>query len=107
MRAYGKKYVCTGGYYDSETGETGFEQCLGVFDNCREAIGECVLYLTDLMDSKRDDQYISKIFPLEGDTGFGFELVSSPDENNSGSIDFAHIFIDEGGKSEGAYKYEF
>lgn len=104
MRAYGKKYVCTGGYYDSETGETVFEQCLGVFDNCREAIGECVLFLTDLM---QDGQYISKIFSLECDAGFGFELVTPPNEKNSSTtIDFAHILIDTG-DSEGAYKYEF
>ena len=56
---------------DAATGCTDMIQCLGAFNNFAEAYGEGLMFLSAIAD---DDDTITPLFELEGETGFGFSL---------------------------------
>lgn len=68
-----KQYIVVGGYYDNKSGLKEFIQALGVYDNIEQAYGKAILYLNESVDDKRKE-YISPIYPLESDVGFGMDL---------------------------------
>lgn len=66
------KVVVVAESIDVSTGQADMIQCLGAFNNYAEAYGEGLMFLSELSDD--DDDMITPLFELEGETGFGFSL---------------------------------
>lgn len=88
------KYVVMQGNYNKNTNVTDFEQCIGVFESHKEAYGEAVLFLNELIcDRDEEGLTISAIYDLEGNTGCGMSIVGQ-----AKFVDFAHIYFFDDGK---------
>lgn len=94
MKVKEAKYIVIYGYYDKETKRNEFISALGTYDNAEEAYGAAFIYLNDLIANEyRNKDTISPLFPLEGETGYGMEIING-DENSA--IDYAYIlFVEE------------
>ena len=91
------KYVVMAGNRNKDTNVIDFEQCIGVFENHKEAYGEAVLFLNELIgDREEEDLTISAIYDLEGDVGCGMSIVGQKK-----FVDFAHVFFVHDGKEKG------
>ena len=66
-----KSYIVIAGTYDNKTNVTDFVQAIGFYYDIQEAYGAAFLHLND---SVINDEKISPLFPLEGDTGYGAEV---------------------------------
>ena len=91
------KYIVVYGDYDKKAKGNEFEfiSVLGAYDTTTTAYGASLLYLNDLIaDARRDKDTITPLFPLEGETGFGMEIIRNGDKNST--IDYAYIlFVEE------------
>lgn len=65
------KAVAIAESYDSKTGIAGMIQCIGVFSDYAAAYGEAIMYLSEMADN---DNSITPLFDLEGETGLGISL---------------------------------
>lgn len=59
-----------------EIEDTGFMNCIGVFDNYREAYGEAYLALCDSYEIGDTEHYISLAADREGECGMIIELIN-------------------------------
>lgn len=78
-----------------------FQMCIGVYDNPKEAYGAAYLWLDELLDGtlpvgKEDNVYISPLYPLEGDTGFGMKIVGRENIQERAHI----LFLEDNKKSD-------
>ena len=57
---------------------------IGTYDNMYEAYGHALLYLNDLIDDMEnsDSIHVSNIYKLEGDSGYGMNIVDSDPDND-------------------------
>lgn len=76
-----------------EIEDSGFMNCIGVFDNYREAYGEAYLALCDSYEIGDTEHYISLAADREGECGMIVELV----DKKTGKVEeFATVlFYDE------------
>ena len=97
------KYIVVAGYHSDDTE---FIQCIGVFDNVREAYGEALLYLNEEIDNAdsecRDKLHISPLFELESQTGFGM-IVEGVKRSFT---DYANILFWDEKEDHGKHKGE-
>lgn len=97
------KYVVITGYKHKNGDE--FTQCIGVFDNSKEAYGEALLYLNDEITnggfSEEDNVSISPIYSMEADTGYCMHIVS-----NSEMFEYAQILFYDDKVDHGRYSKE-
>ena len=97
------KYVVIAGYKHKDGDE--FTQCIGVFDNCKEAYGEALLYLNDEIVNgdftEQDNVSISPIYSMEADTGYYMYIVS-----NSKMFEYAQILFYDDKVDHGRYSKE-
>lgn len=69
------KAVVVGGWMN-DNGNSEMITLLGAFENLTEAYGKAYLYLDELSQNYSDDDgaYITPLYELEGETGFGMYL---------------------------------
>ena len=99
-----KYVVITGHKY--KNGEE-FTQCIGVFNNSKEAYGEALLYLNDLITnsncSEEDNIFISPLYSMECDTGYFMHTVGG---NPKIGEDYAQILFYNDEVNHGRYSKE-
>lgn len=93
------KYVVITGYKYKNGDE--FTECIGVFDNCKKAYGEALLYLNDEITnggfSEEDKVFISPLYSMESDTGYFMNIVGgNPDMEEYAQILFYDDEVDHG-----------
>lgn len=73
---------------------------IGTYDNMYEAYGHALLYLNDLIDDMEnpDNIHVSNIYKLEGDSGYGMNIVN-PDPDND-IVDWTMILFEKHKKED-------
>ena len=98
------KYVVITGYKCKDGDE--FTQCIGVFDDCKAAFGEALLYLNDEITnggfSEEDKVSISPLYSMQCETGYFMNIVNG----NPNMEEYAQILFYDDKVDHGKYSKE-